>query len=130
MRFKLYMPCRLTPPSLTRGRDKSHFECAADRVVYVGHDLDVLQLPDHVVEDGEVHGERVAAADDVVRPEGGVWFHWRSFKQLISVLAIVNIWLSSKKGKFEVVWALYPGFAGFVPSVRATVFPECVHKPC
>ena len=66
----------------------------------------MLQLPDHVVEDGEVHGERVAAADDVVRPEGGVWFHWRSFKQLISVLAIVNIWLSSKKGKFEVVWAL------------------------
>ena len=30
----------------------------------------------------------------------------------------------------ELVSALYHGFAGFVPSGRAAVFPECVHKPC
>ena len=61
---------------LTRGRDESDLECAADRVLYVGHDLDVLESP-HVADaaaagvagHGEVHGDRVAAADDVVRPK-------------------------------------------------------------
>ena len=30
----------------------------------------------------------------------------------------------------DAVKSLYPGFAGFVPSGRVAVFPECVHKPC
>ena len=34
----------------------------------------------------------------------------------------------SRNGSF-VLCALYHGFAGFVPSGRADVSPECVHKP-
>ena len=55
-----------------------------------------------------------------------------SFNHLILVLAIlaqVRHKDLSELANSNLLHTLYPGFAGFVPSGRVAVFPECVHKP-